>query len=148
MIFNLFMYVIPRRIREIRQKKFTYRGEIDEKGLLDGLGEIHFKDWKYEGEFIHGNISGEGVMEYHPEDIKIEGIFKNYMLNGVYSMSIDNMILNEDFINGSKVIKSNNSKYEAVENLLFLDFCKVGYKVIYRKDTGRLKKIEIKKVPK
>ena len=141
------MNIIPRRIREVRQKKFTYRGEIDENGLFDGLGEIHFKDWKYEGEFSHGKISGEGVIEYHPNDIKIDGIFKNFMLNGVYEMSIDNMILTEGFINGSKVIKSENDKYEAVENLLYLDFCKIGYKVINRKGTGRLKKIEIKKVP-
>jgi hypothetical protein len=141
------MYIVPRRIREVRQKKFTYRGEIDENGLFDGLGEIHFKDWKYEGEFSHGKISGEGVMEYHPNDIKIEGIFKNFMLNGVYEMSFDNNILSEGFINGNKVIKSENDKYEGIENILYLDFCKVGYKVIYKKDTGRLKKIEIKKVP-
>ena len=37
------MYIVPRRIREVRQKEFAYRGEIDENGLFDGLGEFTLK---------------------------------------------------------------------------------------------------------
>lgn len=78
-----------KKIREVCSDQFTYRGEVNNEGIFDGLGEIHFKDWKYEGEFKDGNISGYGVLECYYNGIQLDGYFSNCFLQG-YCLIIHN----------------------------------------------------------
>ena len=93
------------KIREVNGKDYTYRGEVNDNGLFHGLGEIHFKNSKYEGEFNNGNMTGQGVYENYLNSIIYDGNFLNGNLHGYCLITFENMSLHAYYDNG-KLIKS------------------------------------------
>lgn len=93
------------KVREVNGKDYTYRGEVNENGFFHGLGEIHFKNSKYEGEFNNGNMTGQGVYENYLNSIIYDGNFLNGNLHGYCLITFKNMSLHAYYDNG-KLIKS------------------------------------------
>ena len=64
-----------------------YEGTFDENGQPHGKGRMKFKDDDdfdrnvYEGEWIHGQMSGQGQMSFVSGDI-YEGVFNNGVPHG------------------------------------------------------------------
>ena len=64
-----------------------YDGPIDDEGQPHGKGQFRFKDDDafdrkfYEGEWLHGQMSGQGQMSFVSGDI-YEGVFNNGVPHG------------------------------------------------------------------
>ncbi len=93
------------KIREVKGDNYTYRGEVNDNGIFHGLGEIHFKNWKYEGDFNNGHMTGQGVYEDYLNSIIFDGNFLCGQLHGYCHITFKNMHLHGHYDNG-KIIKS------------------------------------------
>lgn len=76
----------------------VYTGEVDENGLPDGYGVFFMESddygdtWNYTGMWEHGHLCGEGVLESMDGRLTESGNFRNDMLNGMGTMTLDGIL--------------------------------------------------------
>ena len=106
--------------RKWNGKSYDNKGNILYE-LIDGNGKVReFNKMYYEGDYFHGEKSGEGILYYIPEIIRFEGKFFNGKKNG-FGIEYDNdedVIYEGEYLNGEWWNGKEIGEYEYDNNYL------------------------------